>query len=174
MGGGEGRDNLEGRWDGGGGGDNLEGGGMGEEGEDNLEGGMGEGEGGDNLEGGMGRREGTHVYPWPVHADVWRRPAQRCKAIWVLQACAQTQQGTDWWAQAVLCGRSLGERVRCALRLGGRTAGVGWGGVGRQRAGMGHSREAPPTAPGSVHLVGPHWSPAEPDTPLPNTSPAPA
>lgn len=30
---------------------------------------------------GGGGREGTHMYPWPVHVDVWQRPAQRCKAI---------------------------------------------------------------------------------------------
>ena len=38
--------------------------------------------------GGMGwergegfRREGTCVYLWLIHADVWQRPAQYCKAI---------------------------------------------------------------------------------------------
>ena len=30
-----------------------------------------------------GRREegsgwGTHVYPWPIHADVWQKPSQYC------------------------------------------------------------------------------------------------
>ena len=49
----------------------------------------------DNLEGwgevgwdGMGRevegrfkREGTYVYLWLIHADVWQKPTQYCKAI---------------------------------------------------------------------------------------------
>ena len=43
---------------------------------------------GDNLEGwdgwevgGRFRREGTYVYPWLIHADVWQKPTQNCKAI---------------------------------------------------------------------------------------------
>ena len=38
-----------------------------------------------NLGGGVGRAmgggfriEGTHVYLWPIHADVWQRPSQYC------------------------------------------------------------------------------------------------
>ena len=41
----------------------------------------------DNLEGwdGVGGgREGTYVYLWLIHADVWQKPTQYCKAI-VLQ-----------------------------------------------------------------------------------------
>ena len=42
----------------------------------------------DNLDGGIGwevaggfQREGTYAYLWLVHADVWQRPTQYCKAI---------------------------------------------------------------------------------------------
>ena len=28
--------------------------------------------------GGEFRIEGTHVYPWPIHADVWEKPSQYC------------------------------------------------------------------------------------------------
>ena len=38
----------------------------------------------DNLEGwdGVGGgREGTYVYLWLIHADVWQKPTQYCKAI---------------------------------------------------------------------------------------------
>jgi len=31
--------------------------------------------------GGGVRREGTYVYLWLIHADVWQRPTQYCKAI---------------------------------------------------------------------------------------------
>jgi len=24
------------------------------------------------------RMEGTHVHPWPIHADVWQNPPQYC------------------------------------------------------------------------------------------------
>ena len=27
------------------------------------------------------KKEGTHVYLWLIHADVWQKPAQYCKAI---------------------------------------------------------------------------------------------
>ena len=30
--------------------------------------------------GGRFKREGTYVYLWLIHADVWRRPKQYCKA----------------------------------------------------------------------------------------------
>ena len=30
------------------------------------------------------KREGTYVYLWLIHADVWQKPTQYCKAI-VLQ-----------------------------------------------------------------------------------------
>ena len=26
-------------------------------------------------------REGTCVHPWLIHADVWQKPTQRCKAL---------------------------------------------------------------------------------------------
>ena len=32
----------------------------------------------------MGRKfkkEGTHIYPWLIHADIWQKPTQYCKAI---------------------------------------------------------------------------------------------
>ena len=42
----------------------------------------------DNLRGGIGwkvggrfQREGTYVYLWLIHADVWQKPIQYCKAI---------------------------------------------------------------------------------------------
>ena len=28
--------------------------------------------------GGEFRIEGTHVYPWPIHVDVWKKPSQYC------------------------------------------------------------------------------------------------
>ena len=31
--------------------------------------------------GGRLKREGTYVYLWLVHADVWQKPTQYCKAI---------------------------------------------------------------------------------------------
>ena len=38
-----------------------------------------------NLEqwevGGMVKREGTYVDLWLIHVDVWKKPAQYCKAI---------------------------------------------------------------------------------------------
>ena len=33
------------------------------------------------LEGGRFKREGTYVYLWLIHADVWQKPTQYCKAI---------------------------------------------------------------------------------------------
>ena len=27
------------------------------------------------------KREGTYVCPWLIHADVWQKPTQNCKAI---------------------------------------------------------------------------------------------
>ena len=27
------------------------------------------------------KREGTYVYLWLIHADVWQKPTQHCKAI---------------------------------------------------------------------------------------------
>ena len=36
-----------------------------------------DGEGG--WEGGF--RMGTHVYPWPIHVNVWQKPLQYCKVI---------------------------------------------------------------------------------------------
>ena len=39
----------------------------------------------DNLKGwekgGRFKREGTCVYLWLIHADVWQKPTQYCKAI---------------------------------------------------------------------------------------------
>ena len=40
----------------------------------------------DNLDGwnGVGggfRREGTYVYPWLLHAEVWQKSIQYCKAV---------------------------------------------------------------------------------------------
>ena len=31
--------------------------------------------------GGKFKREGTYVYLWLIHADVWKKPTQYCKAI---------------------------------------------------------------------------------------------
>ena len=31
--------------------------------------------------GGGFRMGGTHVYLWPIHADVWQKPSQYCKVI---------------------------------------------------------------------------------------------
>ena len=31
--------------------------------------------------GGGFRREGTYFYLWVIHADVWQKPTQYCKAI---------------------------------------------------------------------------------------------
>ena len=31
--------------------------------------------------GGKFKREGTYVYLWLIHADVWQKPTQYCKAI---------------------------------------------------------------------------------------------
>ena len=28
-----------------------------------------------------GGREGTHVYLWLIHADIWQKPTQYCKAM---------------------------------------------------------------------------------------------
>ena len=33
------------------------------------------------LEWGAIAFSGTHVYLWPIHADVWQRPSQYCKVI---------------------------------------------------------------------------------------------
>ena len=35
--------------------------------------------------GGSFNREGTYIYLWLIHADVWRKPTQYCKAI-ILQS----------------------------------------------------------------------------------------
>ena len=31
--------------------------------------------------GGGFKREGTYVYQWLIHADIWQKPTQHCKAI---------------------------------------------------------------------------------------------
>ena len=31
--------------------------------------------------GGRLTREGTYAYLWPIHADVWQKPTEYCKAI---------------------------------------------------------------------------------------------
>ena len=31
--------------------------------------------------GGRSRREGIYVYLWLIHADIWQKPTQYCKAI---------------------------------------------------------------------------------------------
>ena len=31
--------------------------------------------------GGRFKREGMPVYLWLIHADIWQKPTQRCKAI---------------------------------------------------------------------------------------------
>ena len=33
------------------------------------------------MEGDRFNREGTRVHPWPIHADVWQKPTQHCKAV---------------------------------------------------------------------------------------------
>ena len=39
-------------------------------------------EGGDGVGGWRGfKREGAYVYLWPIHANVWQKSAQYCKAI---------------------------------------------------------------------------------------------
>ena len=39
-------------------------------------------EGWDRERGGSGIQEGgTHVYPWPTHADVWQKPPPYCKVV---------------------------------------------------------------------------------------------
>ena len=27
------------------------------------------------------KKEGAYIYPWLIHADVWQKPTQHCKAI---------------------------------------------------------------------------------------------
>ena len=36
-----------------------------------------EGQGGDG-DGRAVQDGGTHVYPWPIHVDVWQKPSQYC------------------------------------------------------------------------------------------------
>ena len=31
--------------------------------------------------GGRFKREWTYGYPWLIHADIWQKPTQECKAI---------------------------------------------------------------------------------------------
>ena len=38
-------------------------------------------EGWEGVRGGRFKREGTYVYLWLIHADVWQKPTQYCKAI---------------------------------------------------------------------------------------------
>ena len=38
-------------------------------------------EGWDGMGGGRQVQEGGVIYQWPIHADVWQKPTQYCKAI---------------------------------------------------------------------------------------------
>ena len=65
----------------------------------------------DNLEGwdgvgGVGfKREGAYVYLCLIHADVWQRPVQYCKAI-ILQLKKKSRtERTDWRVQSISAGK---------------------------------------------------------------------
>ena len=38
-------------------------------------------EGWDGEGGGRGVQDGEHMYPWPIHVNVWQKPLQYCKVI---------------------------------------------------------------------------------------------
>ena len=42
----------------------------------------GQGRVGTEVRGGF-RMEGTHVYLWPIYTDVWQKPSQYCKVIFL-------------------------------------------------------------------------------------------
>ena len=39
----------------------------------------------DGVGGGRFKRAGTYVYLWLIHVDVWQKPTQYCKAVFILQ-----------------------------------------------------------------------------------------
>ena len=50
---------------------------------------------GGRWERGRFKREGTYVFPWLIHVDVWKTPAQYCKAI-ILQFKFKERKKKEW------------------------------------------------------------------------------